>query len=85
MREINGDFASMFAFADTGVGISEEILEKLWTPLFTTKSKGMGLGLPICKRLVEAHGGKITVWSRVGEGATFTVNVPFDSSSGGGE
>jgi len=64
-------------FTDTGVGMSKETLEKLWTPLFTTKAKGMGLGLAICKRIVEAHGGKIFVESTVGKGSTFTVTIPI--------
>jgi signal transduction histidine kinase len=63
---------------DTGVGIPEENLAKLFQPLFTTKSKGQGLGLPVCKRLVEAHGGSIKVKSKVGEGTTFTVNLPLE-------
>jgi PAS domain S-box-containing protein len=75
-----------FAFTDTGVGISKEVLEKIWTPLFTTKSKGIGLGLPICKRFVEAHGGRITVESEVNEGTTFTVTIPISNPSlSGGE
>ena len=49
------------AFEDTGVGIPEETLRKLFTPLFTTKAQGMGFGLAICKRIVEAHGGIIKV------------------------
>jgi signal transduction histidine kinase len=65
------------AFTETGVGMSEETLDKLWPPLFTAKAKGMGLGLSICKRLVEAHGGSISVKSHLGEGTTFTVIVPF--------
>jgi signal transduction histidine kinase len=53
-------------------------MSKLWTPLFTTKAKGMGFGLPICKRLVEGHGGKITVESGIGRGSTFTVKLPLE-------
>jgi len=66
------------AFTDTGVGMSKETLEKLWTPLFTTKAKGMGLGLAICKRIIEAHGGYISVESTVGKGTTFTVTIPIE-------
>jgi PAS domain S-box-containing protein len=65
-----------FTFQDTGVGIPAESMGKLWTPLFTTKSKGMGLGLPICKRIVEAHGGTIEVESEGGKGTTFRVTIP---------
>ena len=64
-------------FRDTGIGIPEENLDKIWAPLFTTKAKGMGLGLSICKRIVEAHGGNITVKSKVGAGTTFTVTLPL--------
>jgi signal transduction histidine kinase/putative methionine-R-sulfoxide reductase with GAF domain len=64
-------------FADTGVGMSKQTLEKLWTPLFTTKAKGMGFGLAICKRFVEAHVGSISVKSALGKGTTFTVTIPI--------
>jgi signal transduction histidine kinase len=64
------------SFTDTGVGISEENLGKLFEPLFTTKAKGIGLGLAITRTLVEGHGGSIEVRSEVGEGSTFTVKLP---------
>jgi len=73
------------AFADTGTGMSKDILDKLWTPFFTTKAKGLGLGLPICKRIVEAHGGKISVESAVGRSTTFTVALPVKPENEGGE
>ncbi len=66
------------SFADTGKGIPKETLEKLWMPLFTTKAQGMGFGLAICKRIVEAHGGSIFVESTVGKGTTFTVSLPVN-------
>ena len=66
-----------FSFADAGVGMSEDTLQKLWTPLFTTKAQGMGLGLPICKRFVEAHNGNISGSSILNKGSTFTVNLPI--------
>jgi len=64
-------------FSDTGVGMSKETLEKLWIPLFTTKAKGMGFGLAICKRFIEAHGGSISVKSAPRKGTTFTVTLPI--------
>jgi PAS domain S-box-containing protein len=67
-----------FYFIDSGVGISEETKAKLFTPLVTTKAQGMGFGLAICKRLVEAHGGKIDVKSKLGEGTTFKVTLPIN-------
>ena len=66
-----------FTFTDTGSGIPKEIIEKIWTPLFTTKAKGMGLGLAICKRMVEAHGGSVFAKSKVGKGTTFTIKIPI--------
>jgi signal transduction histidine kinase len=65
------------SFADTGVGISEENLGKLFEPLFTTKAKGIGLGMAVTKTLVEGHGGNIEVESKVGVGSTFTVKLPM--------
>jgi len=64
-------------FSDTGAGMSKETLGKIWRPLFTTKAKGMGFGLAICKRIVEAHGGKIFVKSTIGKGSAFTVSIPL--------
>jgi PAS domain S-box-containing protein len=64
------------SFTDTGVGISEENLKKIFEPLFTTKSKGIGLGLAVTKTLVEGHGGSIKVESEEGKGSTFVVKLP---------
>ena len=61
---------------DTGQGISKENEEKLFTPFFTTKAKGMGLGLINAKRTIEAHGGTIQVDSEEGNGTTVTVKLP---------
>jgi PAS domain S-box-containing protein len=65
-------------FEDNGVGMTPETLSQLWTPLFTTKAKGMGFGLAICKRIIEAHRGKICVESITGKGTTFVVTLPVD-------
>jgi signal transduction histidine kinase len=59
------------AVTDSGTGISPENMNKVFQPLFTTKSRGIGLGLSICKSFVEANGGQITVSSKLGKGATF--------------
>jgi PAS domain S-box-containing protein len=64
-------------FKDTGEGMTTETLAKLWSPLFTTKAKGMGFGMAIAKRLVEAHGGSINVESKLGKGSTFVVTLPI--------
>jgi len=64
-------------FADSGTGIPENVLPKIFSPLTTTKAKGMGMSLAICKRIVDAHGGKIAVESAVGKGTTFTITLPI--------
>jgi PAS domain S-box-containing protein len=71
------------SFRDTGVGISKEDMKKLFTPFFTTKAKGMGIGLSICKKFVESHGGSIEVESEVGKGTAFTVKLPIHQEGGG--
>jgi len=66
---------------DTGAGIPERIMANLWKPLQTTKAKGLGLGLAICKRIVDAHGGSISVISRIGQGTTVTVRLPIKTDT----
>jgi len=61
---------------DTGSGIPPENMGKLFQPLFTTKTKGIGLGLAVSQKLAEANGGRIEVESVVGKGSTFTVYLP---------
>ncbi len=67
------------SFEDTGVGIPEENKTKIFTPLFSTKAKGQGFGLAVCKKLVEAQNGKITFESELGKGTTFTIKLPISS------
>ena len=64
---------------DTGEGISDEIKPKIFTPLFTTKPKGQGFGLAVCKRVIEAQGGTISFESQVGKGTAFTMSLPLKS------
>ncbi len=70
------------AVQDTGLGISEENIEKIFEPFFSTKEvgRGTGLGLSICYGIVEAHGGRIEVESQVGRGTTFRVILPVLSN-----
>ncbi len=68
------------SITDTGTGIPEKNLGRLFVPLFTTKTQGIGLGLTVVKNLVEEHGGTIGVISQVGTGSTFTVRLPVDAS-----
>ncbi len=72
----SGESTVTLSVSDTGCGISEDTMAKLFEPLFTTKSRGIGLGLSVSKNLVEVNGGAIEVESEVGKGATFTVELP---------
>jgi signal transduction histidine kinase len=74
-EKVNNEF--WVSFADTGIGMTDETIDKLFTPLFTTKAQGMGLGLSICKRILEAHGGTISVASVVNKGTTFIAKLPL--------
>jgi len=65
---------------DTGIGIREEIIEKIFDPLFTTKQVGTGLGLSSCKSIVDQHGGTISATSKAGKGTTFTIRMPKKSN-----
>ena len=70
------DSGCEIAFTDTGPGIPADIREKIFTPFFTTKSRGSGLGLPTARRLVEAHAGTIGIDCPAGGGTTVTVVLP---------
>ncbi len=67
--------------SDTGPGIPPAVVKTLFTPLRTHKPKGMGLGLPVAKRMVEAHGGTIAFRTALGYGTTFIVEVPLEQPS----
>lgn len=67
------------SFEDTGVGIQTENISKIFQPLFTTKAKGIGFGLSICKMIIQKNDGFINVKSEVNKGAKFTVQFPVDS------
>jgi two-component system sensor histidine kinase HydH len=64
------------SFRDHGPGIEPKVLQNIFIPFFTTKEGGTGLGLPICQRIIESHGGLIEVRSEPGKGATFAVLLP---------
>jgi PAS domain S-box-containing protein len=68
--------STIMTVEDTGAGIPRKNLAKVFSPFFTTKAKGQGLGLPVCKRLVEAQGGTITVKSKPRKGTAFTIKMP---------
>ena len=68
--------AVLFSVADTGTGISEEVAQALFTPFFTTKAEGMGLGLSLCRTVVEQHGGAIAHRANVPRGTVFSFTLP---------
>lgn len=74
---VNEDRYFEIHIADTGRGIPEELRDKIFTPFFTTKSAGTGLGLPIVKKIVDDHEGAITFHSDIGEGTTFILRFPI--------
>ena len=73
------------AVKDTGTGISPENMKKLFEPLFTTKAKGIGLGLAVSQKMAEANGGRIEVESEMGKGSTFTLYLPVKRTKSVGQ
>ena len=63
--------------SDTGAGISEENLDKIFLPFFTTKSRGTGMGLALVHKIILTHGGNIKADSREGTGTTFRIYLPW--------
>jgi signal transduction histidine kinase len=62
--------------ADTGPGIGEEEAKKIFEPFYTTKEQGLGLGMPYAKKIIDQHGGTISLSSRPGEGTTISIALP---------
>jgi PAS domain S-box-containing protein len=77
---VNGQPSVAIAIKDTGVGIPPENMRKLFEPLFTTKAKGIGLGLAVSRKLAEANGGRIEVQSEAGVGSMFTLWLPVQAN-----
>lgn len=81
--ETDGQEGVAISISDTGVGISREDLDKVFEPLFTTKARGIGLGLAVTNALAQRHGGAIEVRSEVGKGSTFTIKLPVKAEQEG--
>ena len=74
---IHKDKKAFITVADTGEGIPDDVKEKIFKPLFTTKAKGQGFGLAVVKKLTEALDGKVTVESQIGKGTRFILEFPM--------
>ena len=81
-RGNSGDFIQIVV-SDTGKGIDEIEMEKIFLPFFTTKPKGTGLGLSICKRLIEQQNGTIRATRNSDRGLAFTIELPVEQDRGG--
>ncbi|MBZ0157056.1 MAG: HAMP domain-containing histidine kinase [Alphaproteobacteria bacterium] len=68
----------LVSIKDTGAGMDRETLENIFLPFYTKKSTGTGLGMPIAKKIIEAHGGTITISSQEGKGTEVIVELPFE-------
>jgi len=79
--ERNGDSTIRTSVRDYGVGIPEEVRERLFEQFFTTKAKGLGMGLSIVRSIVEAHGGTIVAENAEGRGARFTFILPASAAA----
>ena len=66
------------SFTDSGCGIAESSIEKIFAPFYTTKERGTGLGLAITRQIIEQHHGEISIQSEVGKGTTVLVTLPID-------
>jgi signal transduction histidine kinase len=82
IRREDGDenVEAVIEVSDTGRGISEEDLARVFNPFFTTTKGGTGLGLPAVRRIARAHGGRVEAESQMGEGATFRIRLPVNGS-----
>lgn len=81
VRSEDGNPWIRFSVADTGIGMSADTLARLFTPFFTTKPDGTGLGLSSCKRIVESYGGRIEVSSTPGRGTRFDMFLPAQAAT----
>jgi two-component system sensor kinase FixL len=71
------DDEAVVEVADQGWGIAPDVLSSLFNPFFTTKERGLGMGLSICRSIIDFHGGRIWVTSTVGHGASFKFALPL--------
>src|SRR5262249_26373385 len=80
-RAMNG--TAEISVIDRGEGIDPKLMDTIFNPFFTTKPEGVGLGLAICSKIVDQHGGKIAVESEPGKGSVFRVYLPMEEPVSG--
>jgi signal transduction histidine kinase len=86
MKSDDSVSTALITVSDTGFGIADADLPRIFQPFFTAKKKrGMGLGLPICERIIKNHGGKIEVESQPGQGTTFKIYLPLQRTAIGAD
>jgi two-component system sensor kinase FixL len=73
---LDGNGLVLTSIADRGNGIPPDVADQLFEPFFTTKSQGLGLGLSICRSIIDAHGGRLWADNNADRGATFTFALP---------
>src|SRR6266545_6899739 len=74
--EVDGSGSVMVSVEDTGKGVEPSAIDRIFNPLFTTKAHGMGMGLAICRSIIDAHGGRLWVTANLPRGAIFHFSVP---------
>jgi signal transduction histidine kinase len=79
--EVHDDVDVMVSIADTGAGIGLQDFERIFDPLFTTKSGGMGMGLSICRSIIEAHDGRLWAAPNIPRGAAFQIVLRADTAA----
>jgi signal transduction histidine kinase len=84
-KEHRGELAAMVEIRDRGHGMDAQVKRRALDPFFTTRPSGTGLGLPIVQRIVEAHGGELTIESAEGQGTTVTLAIPVRAPAQNGD
>jgi signal transduction histidine kinase len=74
--EVEGANQIRISIRDSGVGVTEEAMPRLFEPFFTTRSQGIGMGLPISRSIIESHGGRLWAESTVNQGSVFQFTLP---------
>jgi PAS domain S-box-containing protein len=77
LSEMPGANVLLISISDAGCGIDQAHMENIYEPFFTTKTRGTGLGLPTCKKIIEAHGGTLSISSELNKGTTAEITLPI--------